>query len=111
MGKFISVPQNVNAMYNAEFGIWNPSEHYIWYLQDDELSLIWKENVFDLLNKEFNILIDDYEDEYIFYQELLFKRKELYCKLECCKCKEQIEKLKDMIDKSIDSKTLLSVVL
>ena len=106
MAKFISVPRNVEAMYDDEYGQWNSDEHYVWYLNDEDISQLWE--AFNLMNKMFEIIIDTYEAEEIFYQKLFFNREELFDKFNCFPCKEQVNKLKEMIDKAIETKTLLS---
>ena len=111
MAKFLSVPKNIEAMYNAEYGEWNDDEHYIWYLQDEDISFLCKEKVFDLMNTVLGTMIDDYEDEDIYYQKLFYNKEHLYEKLNCCQCKKQVEQLKKMIEKAIESRTLLSITL
>lgn len=98
-------------MYNAEYGHWDTTEHYIWYLSDEDISLLWKCGVFDLLNTKFDVMIDNYEDENIYYQRLFFHRDELFEQLSIVNCKKQINQLMEMIDKAIAAQTLLSIVL
>ena len=104
--KFISVPKNIEAMYNSEYGEWNEDEHYIWYLNDYDVSAL--RETFDLMNEMFKVLIDDYEDDDILYQKLFFQKDELLHKIKSYSQSEVHGKLIKMIDKAIDARTLLS---
>ena len=109
--RFLSVPMNLQAMYDAEHGIWNEQERHIWNLTEKTYDALWKCGVFGLLNRKFDLIIDDFEDEDIFYQKLLFVKDELFEELGAFDCKCEIETLKSMINIAIEHRTLLSIVL
>jgi len=106
MSKFISVPKNIEAMYNSEYGEWDNDEHHIWYLNDYDVSAL--RETFDLMNEMFGVMIDDFEDDDILYQNLYFKRDELLHKLKIYSQSEVHCKLIKMIDTAIETRTLLS---
>ena len=95
-------------MNNAEYGSWEETEHYIWYLTQSEFDALWEGGAFSLLNQKFNKLIDDYEDEDFDYQSLLSVKDELFEQLAKLKCKKEVEKLKSMITLAISNKTKIS---
>ena len=111
MGKFLSVPKDLQAMYNNEYGIWNEQEHHIWNLTTESFNALWQGGIFELLNKKLDLLIDEYEDEDIYYQKLFFIKSELFEELNAFHCTHEIESLKTMINFAIEHKTLLSIVL
>ena len=109
--RFLSVPMNLQSMYDAEHGIWNEQEHHIWNLTEKTCDALWKCGVFDLLNRKFNLIIDDFEDEHILYQKLYFVKDELFEELDIFDCKCEIQYLKSMINFAIEHRTLLSIFL
>ena len=109
--RYLSVPKDLQAMYNDWYGVWNEQEHHIWNLTEEAFNALWKSGVFSLLYEKFDLIIDEYEDENIFYQKLFFIKDELFEKLDTFHCKSEIENLKAMINFAIEHKTLLSIVL
>ena len=113
MGKlkhYIYVPKTIEAMYEQEYGKWQPSNHYVWELTETEFSVLWQDGIFDFLNRYFDVMIDEYEDEEIFYQRLYFCKEELFEELSKYKCYSEIEKLKQMVDYAIKTRTLICFV-
>lgn len=104
---YIFVPKTLEAMYEQEYGKWSPSDYYLWELAEDEFNGLWQDGIFDFLNMYFDVMIDEYEDEEIFYQRLYFCKEELFEKLSKYKCHSEINKLKQMVNYAIDTRTLI----
>lgn len=108
---YIYVPKTIEAMYEQEYGKWSPEDLYLWELTENEFDILWHEGIFELLNKQFKMMIDEFEEEQIFYQPLYFCKKELLDKLKQYKCSAEINKLQQMIEYAIDARTLICFVL
>ena len=107
---YIYVPKTIEAMYDQEYGKWQPNDLYLWELTDIEFNTLWQEGIVNLLNEYFNVSIDEFEEEEIFYQPLYFCKKELFEKLGKYRCYNELNKLKQMIEYAIDTRTLICFV-
>lgn len=108
--QFIYVPKTVEDMKRDYFGYENISFDE-WLLYHNEFNALWDCGVFKYFSKKFDVFIDVYEDAWIFYQPLYFHYEELIEELKKFRCKNEIKTLIDMIDKAIESRTLLGFFL
>lgn len=108
--QFIYVPKTAEDMKRDYFGYENIAFDE-WILSSDEFNALWDCGVFEYLNKKFDVLIDTYEDECIFYQKLYFYYEEMIDELNKFKCINEIKMLFYMIDKAIENRTLLGFFL
>ncbi len=108
--RFIYVPKTAEDMKLDYFGS-ETADIYKWVLSDDEFNSLWNAGIFSYLNEKFDVIIDAFEDEYILYQYLYFYYENLVEELSKFKCRNEIRILIYMIDKTIESKTLLGFCL
>ena len=108
--RFIYVPKTAEDMKSGWFGD-ETADIYEWNLSDGEFQSLWNCEVFEYLNKKFNVLIDTFEDEWIMYQYLYFDYEELVEELNKFGCKTEIRMLIKMIEKAIESRTYIGFFL
>lgn len=104
--QFIYVPKTVEDMKADWYGD-ETANIYKWNLSQDEFQTLWDCGVFEYLNKKLNILIDEFEDEWIMYQYLYFYYEELIEELNKFRCSNEIKILISMIEKAIESRTYI----
>lgn len=109
--RYILVPKTPQAVHDYNFGEWNEEDLYLWELTNEQFDMLWNEGVFDFINDLFSSLIDDYEDEDIYYQNLKCRKDELISEIEKFACKNEINKLIELIQHAIESETLISFAL
>ncbi|MDE6520583.1 MAG: hypothetical protein K2K91_09075 [Ruminococcus sp.] len=108
--QFIYVPKTVEDMKSDYFGN-ETADLYEWSLSDGEFQSLWDCEVFEYLNKKFNVFIDTFEDEWIMYQYLYFEYEELIEELNKFRCRNEIKILINMIDKAIENRTYVGFFL
>lgn len=104
--KIIYVPKTAEDMKADWYGD-ETADVYEWNLSDKEFQALWDCNVFEYLNAKFDVMIDDFEEEWILYQYLYFKYDEFIEEMNLFSCRNEIRTLIKMIDRAIESRTYI----
>ncbi|MDB2102154.1 hypothetical protein PMW00_03865 [Clostridium paraputrificum] len=64
--RYLSIPLNKKGIEDLEYGVEESNNIKVIMLGDSEFEELYKENgIFDIINEECNLLIDDFESERI----------------------------------------------
>ncbi|YCI81602.1 hypothetical protein M1D83_19230 [Enterobacteriaceae bacterium] len=103
--KYISVPKNADAQKRLEYDECFNDDLFEVYLSDDHFNILDKIGVFTVLNKELDINIDEYEDEFIVDLAMIHKAKLLVEGMLNSKHSVVLEMLLSQIRKAEELKT------
>ena len=105
--RYITVPNDYEAMQALEYGTDKPNQVTEWKLLDKEFEQLYNLGVFELLNNECEIIIDDFESEWLEKEELSKTVKILEKKYESDEL-EVITKLKELVCLAIKNDTCIA---
>lgn len=108
--RFIYVPKTVKDM-KLDWCDEKSADVYEWRLSKDEFQALWDCGVFDYLNKKFNVLIDEFEEEWIMYQFFYIDYERLVKELNKFSCRNEVRMLIEMINRAIESRTYVGFIL
>lgn len=69
--RFISVPENSKSMEKYYYGIESKEDMIEWILSENEFNSLFNSGIFDQLNSQCELLIDDFESEIIDADKLI----------------------------------------
>lgn len=103
----ISVPNDYEAMQALEYGNENPNQTTEWRLQEKEFEQLYKLGVFELINNECEVIIDDFESEWLEKESLPKAIKALEKNYESDEL-EVLKKLKELVYLAIKNNTCVA---
>lgn len=111
--RYIRVPKDNKALEDYDYGVQKPEQMIEWILNDKEYNALNILKIFDELNNQCDVIIDDFEEEVILFDKLnianntiniLLNKIEL-SQVDNC---ELLIKLRDMILSAIERETLIA---
>lgn len=111
--RYIRVPKDNKAMEDYDYGVQKPKQMIEWILNDEEYTILSTLKIFDELNNQCDIIIDDFEEEIISFDKLDIANNTINMilnKIQLSQVKnyELVTKLQDMILSAIERKTLVA---
>ncbi|KHD37825.1 hypothetical protein NL50_06505 [Clostridium acetobutylicum] len=111
--RYIRVPKDTKAMEDYDYGVQEPEQMIEWILNDEEYTILSTLKIFDELNNQCDIIIDDFEEETISFDKLDIANNTINMilnKIQSSQVKdyELVTKLQDMISSAIERKTLIA---
>ncbi|MDF2804818.1 MAG: hypothetical protein K0S61_4723 [Anaerocolumna sp.] len=111
--RYIRVPKDNKAMEDYDYGVQEPEQMIEWLLNDEEYTILSTLKIFDELNNQCDIIIDDFEEETIAFDKLDIANNTINMilnKIQSSQVKnyELVTKLQDMILSAIERKTLIA---
>ncbi|GFZ34461.1 hypothetical protein CSC2_49870 [Clostridium zeae] len=110
--RYIRIPKDYKAVEDYDYGIQKPEQMVEWILSEEEYGRLDKLGVFNLINNECDIIIDDFEEEILPFDKLVNAKNIIDNILKNNKFndvieKELLEKFQDIIHFAIERKTLI----
>ena len=105
--RYITVPNDYEAMQALEYGNEEPNQVTEWKLLEEEFEQLYNLGIFELLNNECDIIIDDFESEWLENEALSKAIKILEKRYESNET-EVITKLKELVCLAIKSNTCVA---
>lgn len=68
--RYIRVPKDIKAMEDYDYGSQRPEQMVEWILNEEEYTKLDKLGVFNYINNECDIIIDDFEEEVLPFNKL-----------------------------------------
>ena len=68
--RYIRVPKDIKAMKDYDYGVQKDEQMEELILSESQYSVFYTLKVFQLINEECDVLIDDYEEEVIIIREI-----------------------------------------
>lgn len=111
--RYIRVPKDNKAMEDYDYGVQKPEQMIEWILNDEEYNILNILKVFDELNNQCEIIIDDFEEEVIIFNKLNIANNTINTLLNNIEVNqvdnhELLIKLREMILSAIKRKTLIA---
>ena len=110
--RYIRVPRDYKAMEDYDYGVQKPEQLIEWILNEEEYYRLDKLGVFNAINNDCDIIIDDFEEEVLPFNKLLNARNIINSivinnKFSHVSDKELLIKFENMILVAIERKTLI----
>lgn len=105
--RYISVPKDYESMQALEYGVEKPNQIIQWILQEKEFEQLYNLGIFELINNKCDLIIDDFESEWIENENLLKTIKALE-ELDESGEFEVIKKLKVLVNIAIKNNTCVA---
>lgn len=105
--RYISIPKDREAMQALEYGEENKNEITEWKLEEEEFVQLYNLIVFELINNEWDVIIDDFESECLEGEDLSKAIKVLEKNHEYDEF-EVIKNLKELIHLAIKNNTCVA---
>lgn len=103
--KYIVVPTSFNAMQRLDYDSCVEGDLIELILDDEAFYKLWNTNIFHILNAEFQIMIDDHEDEKITDMRHLIRTQAHIDYLSKTYPDENLKKLSELTKSALNYKT------